>query len=222
MEPFVYMLTICLCLEILILRKLFYRNFAKNFKSVQKIRMMLLFVSQRLRWYEDKKNGPYIDVAQTVAIEELSEIKFDKSLKDEVHPSMHTAYRSVLGQINWLQSRTQFHICCKFSRCASRAAAPTIGDVRAIIKIVRTIRAQSLSMKFWPLQGPCRILGFPDASYRNNENKSSQRAHTIFLAEERDLKHGKSWTRGSLVDYESHKIIQQQLCQPLLPSCTVL
>ena len=61
-------------------------------------------------------------------------------------------------------------------------------------------------MKFWPLQAPCRILGFPDASYRNNEDKSSQRAHTIFLAEERDLKHGKSWTRGSLIDYESHKI----------------
>ena len=95
----------------------------------------------------------YIHVAQTVAIEELSEIKFDKSLKDEVpcDPSMQTAYRSGLGQINWLQSRTQFHICYKFSRCASRAAAPTIGDVRAINKIVRTIRAQSLSMKFWPL-----------------------------------------------------------------------
>ena len=33
-----------------------------------------LFVGQRLRWYEDKKNGAYIDVAQTVAIEELSKI----------------------------------------------------------------------------------------------------------------------------------------------------
>ena len=54
----------------------------------------------------------------------------------------------------------------------------------------------------------------PDASFRNNEDKSSQRAHCIFIAEERK----ETWnqhkssahadTKGSLVDYESHKITQ--------------
>ena len=61
-------------------------------------------------------------------------------------------------------------------------------------------------MRFWPLHGPCRIVGYPDASYRNNEDKSSQRAHTIFLAEPRDKTRVSEFTRGSLVDYESHKI----------------
>ena len=36
-------------------------------------------------------------------------------------------------------------------------------------------------MRFWPLRGKTRIVGYPDASYRNNEDKSSQRAHVIFL-----------------------------------------
>ena len=58
-------------------------------------------------------------------------------------------------------------------------------------------------MRFWPLHGKTRIVGYPDASYRNNEDKSSQRAHVIFLAEQRDLS---SNSRGSLVDYETHKI----------------
>ena len=157
----------------------------KEFQVGSEDKNDIMFVGQRIRWYEDPKHGPYIDVAQTVAIEELSEIPLDKGLPDDrpCTPQQHTAYRSVLGQINWLQPRTQFHICYKFSRCASRAASPTIADVRQINKVVRTIRAHSLTVRFWPLHGPCRIVGYPDASYRHNEDKSSQRAHTIFLAE---------------------------------------
>ena len=60
----------------------------------------------------------------------------------------------------------------------------------------------------------------PDASYRNNSDKSSQRARVIFLAEDRKLPTKNSHrsygyssktsddssTRGSIIDYESHKI----------------
>ena len=38
------------------------------------------------------------------------------------------------------------------------------------------------------------------------EDKSSQHAHVIFLAEQRDLCQGSSNSRGSLVDYEMHQI----------------
>ena len=180
----------------------------KEFQVGSEDKNDIMFVGQRIRWFTHDKYGPYIDVAQTVAIEELSEIPLEKGLPDDrpCTPQQHTAYRSVLGQINWLQSRTQYHICYKFSRCASRAASPTIADIRAINKVVRTIRAHSLTMRFWPLKSPCRIVGFPDASYRNNEDKSSQRAHTIFVAEPRDKNKVSEYTRGSLVDYESHKI----------------
>ena len=89
---------------------------------------------------------------------------------------------------------------------ASKAASPTSDDVRAINKTVRTIKSIPLSMSFWPLDGKTHIVGYPDAPYRNNEDKSSQRAHVIFLAEERDLRRGTSNSRGSLVDYETHKI----------------
>ena len=38
-------------------------------------------------------------------------------------------------------------------------------------------------LHFWPLSaknGPLRIVAFPDASYRNNEDKSSQMAQVAF------------------------------------------
>ena len=113
-----------------------------------------LFVGQRTQWK-----------TRTLPLIELQEITFDKYLKDDtplpLTPQTHCAYRSLLGQINWLQSRTQFHIGYQFSRCASKASSPTIEDVRAINKTVNP--------------------------------------------EQRDLRQGSSNSRGSLVDYETHK-----------------
>ncbi|MFM7978868.1 MAG: hypothetical protein ACKPKO_06090, partial [Candidatus Fonsibacter sp.] len=68
---------------------------------------------------------------------------FDKSLPDtdSCSVAMHAQYRSVLGHINWLQPRTQYQACYRFSRGASAAAGPTIGDVRALHQLDCSIRA---------------------------------------------------------------------------------
>ena len=49
-------------------------------------------------------------------------------------------YRSVLGKLNWLQSRTQFHISYLFSRCASASASATILDAKELNKVVRLVK----------------------------------------------------------------------------------
>merc|ERR1712012_1089816 len=54
---------------------------------------------------------------------------------------MHAQYRNVLGQVNWLHSRTQFSACYRFSRCAGASSSATFKDVRALNKLVRSIRA---------------------------------------------------------------------------------
>ena len=169
-----------------------------------------MFVGQRLQWkHEDDPNKGYISVNQKLAVEAVEEISFDKKSKNDVQvtPQQHTAYRSVLGQINWLQSRTQAHVCYRFSRCASKAAKPTIGDVRELNKLVRVLKATEIELRFWPLKGPLRILGYPDASYRNNDDKSSQRAHESSKKKQfKESEISETSSRGSLVDYESHKI----------------
>ena len=89
----------------------------KDFQVGSEEKNDCLFAGQRIQWKQDDKHGWYINVHQNVAIGELQEITFDKHLKDDtpLTPQMHTAHRSVLGQINWLQSRTQFHIGYQFS-----------------------------------------------------------------------------------------------------------
>ena len=168
----------------------------------------MTFTGQSIRWTKDPQSGPCIEVSQEKAFEELEEIPVERNTKEDLQctPVMHTRYRSLLGQMNWLQSRTQFQCCYKFSRCASKGASPTIGDVKALNKLARQLKSQPVKLQFWPLSGPLRIIGFPDASYRNNEDGSSQRGMTVFLAESRERSSKDGMSYGSLVDFESQKI----------------
>ena len=89
-------------------------------------------------------------------------MEFDPSLKDNIACTayMHTEYRSVLGQINWLQSRTQFQAVYLFSRCASAFASPKIEDWKRLDKLVKTNRAglnaENIKLCFRPLKGKPR------------------------------------------------------------------
>ena len=66
------------------------------------------FTRQRTRWTQDSQNGPYIEISQNKAIDELEEILVERNTKEDLHctPSMHTMHRSPLRQRNWLQSKT--------------------------------------------------------------------------------------------------------------------
>ena len=85
-------------------------------------------------------------------------------------------------------------------------ASPTIGDVKALNKLARQLKSQPVKLQFWPLTRPLRKIKFPDASYRNNEDGSSQRGTAVFLSEsrERSTKDGISY--GSLIDFDSQRI----------------
>ncbi len=101
-----------------------------------------MFVGHRVR-----RQGDTLIVDQGSKIEKLQDI-IEKSSKDDTlcAPRMHTECRGVLGNINWLQFRTQFHIACRFSRAASAAANPTICDVKELSEIVRAARAQPVRL----------------------------------------------------------------------------
>ena len=81
----------------------------KNFAVGSEDKNDIMLVGQRTKWKTHDKYGPYISVDQKLAVDAVEEVKIDKSLKDNIqcNPQLHTAYRSVLGQLNWLQSRTQ-------------------------------------------------------------------------------------------------------------------
>ena len=191
-------------------------EFLEKFKKVVKSQFKighedvndLMFTGQRVKWIIDEKTKKksHITVEQSLCVSELTEVVIPKGLKDEdkCDKDLHTAYRSLLGSINWLQSRTQFQSCYQFSRCASAAASPTIGDCKTLNKLCRQIVGDPMELMFWPLQGDPRLVAMPDAAFRNNSDKSSQRAMVIFMAEPRKEKSKN--TRGSLIFFESTKI----------------
>ena len=191
-------------------------DFLKKFKNKVKASFKighedvndLMFTGQRVKWQldENTKKKSHIVVEQSLCVSELTEIVIQKGQKDDekCDKDMHTAYRSLLGSINWLQSRTQFQACYQFSRCASAAASPTVGDCKALNKLCKQIVNDPMELKYWPLEGNPRLMAMPDAAFRNNSDKSSQRAMVIFMSEPRKEKSRNS--RGSLIFFESTKI----------------
>ena len=68
----------------------------------------LMFTGQRVRWvFDEQKRKKYISIDQKLSVSELEEIIIPKNLKDTdlCDKQLHTSYRSLLGSINWLQSR---------------------------------------------------------------------------------------------------------------------
>ena len=163
-------------------------EFLEKFKKVVKSQFKighedvnaLMFTGQGVKWIMDEKTKKksHIAVEQSLCVSGLTEVVIPKGLKDEekCDKDLHTAYRSLLGSINWLQSRTQFQACYQFSRCASAAASPTIGDCKTLNKLCRQIVGDPVELMFWPIQGDPRLVAMPDAAFRNNSDRSSQRA----------------------------------------------
>ena len=107
--------------------------------------------------------------------------------------------------VKLVASRTLFQCCYKFSRCTSKAASPTNGDGKALNKLARQLKAQPVKLQFWPLTRPLRIIRFRDASYRNNEDGSSQQGMTVFQAESRERTSKAGMSHGSPIDKKKSK-----------------
>ena len=61
-----------------------------------------------------------------------------------------------------------------------------------------------MEFKFWTLEGHPRHMAMLHAAFRNNSDKSLQRAMVIFMSEPRKKKSRNS--KGSLIFFESIKI----------------
>ena len=167
-----------------------------------------MFERQHVKWQLDEKTKKksHIVVEQSLCVSDLTEIVITKTQKgdEKCDKDMHTAYRSLLGSINWLQSRTRFQACYQLSRCASAAASPTIIGCKALDKLCKQIVNAPMELKFWPLEGHPRLMPMPDAACRDNSDKSTQRATVIFMSEPRKGKSRNS--RESLIFFESATI----------------
>ena len=97
----------------------------------------------------------------------------------------HTAFRSLLGQLQWLQIQTRPELSFDVNKCAQRSAAPTIEDARYIIAVARRAR-DSPKAHLRYVRGlidipTCTLLSYGDAAfYKNMEREKSQYGVIIF------------------------------------------
>ena len=83
-----------------------YEDLEKDFQVGPEDWNDVALTGPRIRWTQDSQNGPYIEVSQNKAIDELEEIPVERKTKEDLHctPLVHTMYRtkrndSVLGRI---------------------------------------------------------------------------------------------------------------------------
>ena len=143
-------------------------------------------------------------VHQDLCIEDLHEALIPKGNDgDALVGADLTEYRSVLGKLSWLQSRTQFHISYHFSRCASAAANATIIDAKELNKVVRLVKDKPQRLLYAPIKGTPRLMVslMPRTRTMLMAPRSVVSASSSVSRETR-----RETTKGSLIDYESHKI----------------
>ena len=87
------------------------QNVRKDFQVGSEDWSSVTFVGQEIRWKQERASQcivDYIAVDQKKAIDTLEEVYVEKGTSDnkDCEPGTHTAFRSALGMLNWLQSRT--------------------------------------------------------------------------------------------------------------------
>ena len=75
-------------------------------------------------------------------------------------------------------------------------------DAKELNKVVRMVKDKPQRLLYAPIQRIPRLMGFPDAAYKNNADGSSQRGQCIFICQPRNKERD---TKGSLIDYESRQ-----------------
>ena len=101
----------------------------------------MTFTGQRKNsWTQDPRTGPYIEVSHEKAIEELEEIPVERNTNEDLQrtPAMHTRYKRLLGQINWLRLLQVLQMCLNGSfsnsgRCECEGSQQT-GETQVTAK----------------------------------------------------------------------------------------
>ena len=82
------------------------QDWKKDYKIGSTSENEAIFCERRMRFQGDE----LILVDQDLAVEEIAEIEIPAKmeLQDPCEGALHTEYRRALGQLSWIQSRTQF------------------------------------------------------------------------------------------------------------------
>ena len=134
--------------------------------------------------------GDGITIDQTQYISSLMPIPISRTRaiqkKSELSQSEKTAYRALVGQLNWVATHTRPDVAfetCELSVSYSKA---TMAELLKLNKLVERVKRECVNLFFPRLQSleTCILEVYADAAFRNLPGEASQGGLIIFLKDE--------------------------------------
>jgi len=94
-------------------------------------------------------------------------------------------FRGIVGQLNWIASRTNPLICFDVCQLSVKLSQATVHDFNTARKIKQQAMVP-VNLRFVKLEGPVFFLAYCDASFANLPDGSSQGGYIIFIADEKN------------------------------------
>ena len=138
-----------------------------------------------------KQSNDCIMLNQIGYIDELEEVKLDKSRKEEKNclltPSELKNMRSLIGQLGWIAGQTRPDILFDVCNTSSRVKNATVKDLLHVNKVIRKVKSDNVTLSFGMIDfSNCKIIGYCDASFGKLIDGGSQGGFLIFLTDNKE------------------------------------
>ena len=106
---------------------------------------------------------------QTDYVDELIPGEVDGSLKDDqpLDKKSHREYRGMVGSLPWAAGMTRPDIAFNVASVSGATNAPTIADVKKLVKVIKKAKRTEVRLRFPRITGPVITIAYCDAAWSN-------------------------------------------------------
>ena len=171
----------------------------KNFKIniIDNVKNTLLFGSEETKAFtylgiQLIENDDFsLTINQNNYIDCISEIKLSNERLKEKNSLLSreekTAYRSAVGQLNWVAGISRPDISFSVCEASTKFKQATVADVLYVNKIIKNVKNSTNEIRFLQLNlNNIELQLYTDASFNNLPNGGNQAGQIIFLTDDKN------------------------------------
>ena len=142
---------------------------------------------------EVEANHDTVSLSQAGYVQKMKIPERKRFLKDrEMNSEEQTAYRSLVGQLNWLAQQTRPDIAYDVSERSQKCKGATASDMRKLIKIAEKAQSEQKRITIQKLNGPLKLEVYADAAF-GGEDGNSQIGYILTMVDDKGGKAPLYW-----------------------------